>query len=131
MPSFTEKVRQVFHVDMDVSRIVSIEGAVLRLLFLGREIAQVSYAMPPQAAVQPGTRGVRVQKLPHHGQQIVERDQQRLAPCYPWRNVSTTLRQWLLDFKLGFPPFALMDLSRQQSGCEAVWVACGRSARAC
>ena len=47
------------------------------------------------------------------------------------RNVSTTLRQWLLDFKLGFPPFALVDLSRQQSGCEAAWVACGRSARAC
>ena len=47
------------------------------------------------------------------------------------RNVSTTLRQWLLDFKLGFPPFSLVDLSRQQSGCEAVWVACGRSARAC
>jgi len=23
------------------------------------------------------------------------------------RNVSTTLRQWLLDFKLGFPPFSL------------------------
>jgi len=40
--------RQVFHVDMDVSRLVSLEGAVLRLLFLGREIAQVSHAMPPQ-----------------------------------------------------------------------------------
>jgi len=50
---------------------------------------------------------------------------------HTFRNVSTTLRQWLLDFKLGFPPFALVDLSRQQSGCEAVWVACGRSARAC
>jgi len=57
-------LRQVIHVDMDVSRLISLEGAVLRLLFLGREIAQVSHAMPPQAAVQPGTRGVRVQKLP-------------------------------------------------------------------
>ena len=47
------------------------------------------------------------------------------------RNVSTTLRQWLLDFKLGFPPFALVDLSRQQSGSVVVSVACGRSARAC
>ena len=26
----------------------------------------------------------------------------------PGRNVSTTLRQWLLDFRLGFLPFALV-----------------------
>ena len=46
------------------------------------------------------------------------------------RNVSTTLRQWLLDFKLGFPPFALMDLSRRRSGFSVVAAVCGRSAPA-
>ena len=76
---FIGHLRQVFHVDMDVSRLVSLEGAVLRLLFLGRELAQVSHAMPPQATIQARARGVRVQELAHHCQQVIQRDQQRLA----------------------------------------------------
>jgi len=35
--------------------------------------------MPPQTAVQARARRVRIEKLPDHGKQIVERDQQRLS----------------------------------------------------
>ena len=35
--------------------------------------------MPPQTPVQTRTRDLRVEELPDHGEQIVERDQQRLA----------------------------------------------------
>jgi len=52
MPSFTEKVRQVFHVDVDVSGLVSLEAAALWAGLLCLEIAQVAYTMPTQTAVQ-------------------------------------------------------------------------------
>ncbi|CUH40984.1 hypothetical protein JSE7799_03725 [Jannaschia seosinensis] len=72
-------LRQVFHVDVEVARLVGLEGAVLRLGRLGLQVAQVSHAMPAQAAIQPRARGVRVQELPHNRQQIIQRHQQRLS----------------------------------------------------
>jgi len=48
-------LRQVFHVDMQVAGFVSLEGAVLGFWRCGLEIAQVSYPVAAQAAVQPGT----------------------------------------------------------------------------
>ena len=70
---------QVFHVDVDVARLICLEGAVFRSGCPVLEVAQVSHALPPQAAVQPGARGVRVQEFPDRRQQVVERDRQRLA----------------------------------------------------
>jgi hypothetical protein len=64
---------------MDVAGLIGLEGAVLRLGCLGLQVAQVSHAMPTQAAVQARAGGIRVQELPHHSQQVIERDQQRRA----------------------------------------------------
>ena len=72
-------LRQVFHVDVDVTGLVGLEGAVLWLRGLGFQIAQIAHTMSPQAAVQPGTRGVWIKELAHNGQQVIQRDQQRLA----------------------------------------------------
>lgn len=64
-------LRQLFHVDMQLAGFIGLDGAVLRLWCFGLQIAQVSYAMPTQAAVQPSAEGVRVQKLAHHRQQVI------------------------------------------------------------
>ena len=72
-------LRQVFHVDVDVTGFIGLEGAVFWPGFLGLQVTQVPHPMPTQAAIQPRARGVRVKELTDHGQQVVERDQQRLA----------------------------------------------------
>jgi hypothetical protein len=66
-------LRQVFHVDMQVARLVGLEGPVCRPWQSRLQGAQVAHAMPAQAAVQPGTRNMRVQELPHHRQQVIQR----------------------------------------------------------
>lgn len=76
---FMSHLRQILHVDMDVARLVGLEVAVFRPRRLGLKIAQVADAMPAQATVQARARDLRIQELPHHRQQIVERNQQRLA----------------------------------------------------
>ena len=43
------------------------------------QIAQIAHPMPPQTPVKPGARDLRVEKLPHHRQQVIDRHQQRLA----------------------------------------------------
>ena len=67
---------------MDVSGLISPEGAVFWPGDLGLQISQVADAMTAQAAVQPRARGIRVQELTDDSQKIVERDQQRLAQRY-------------------------------------------------
>jgi hypothetical protein len=52
MPSFTEKVRQVFHVDVEASRFIRFEAAVLGTGALFLEIAQVAHAELTQLTVQ-------------------------------------------------------------------------------
>ena len=64
---------------MQVSGLVGLEAAALRPPRLDLKIAQVAHAMPTQAAVQTGARDMRVQELPHHGQEVIERHQQGLA----------------------------------------------------
>jgi hypothetical protein len=61
-------VRQVFHIDVDVSGLISLETAMLGAGLLSLEIAQVANPVPAQAAIQPGARDIRIQKLPNHGQ---------------------------------------------------------------
>ena len=72
-------MRQILDVDVDVSGLIGLEAAVFRPGFPGLKVAQVSHTMTAQTAVQPRARSVRVQELPDHRQQIVERHQQRLA----------------------------------------------------
>ncbi len=70
---------QVFQVDGDGTGFIGFEGAVLwpgRCCFQG---AQGPHAMPTQAAVKARAGGIRVQELAHHRQQIIQRDQKRLA----------------------------------------------------
>ena len=79
MPSFTERVGQVFHIYVDLAGLVGFEATVFWSRVLGLQIAQVPHSMAAQTAIQPRARGIRVQELPHHGKQIIERDQKRLA----------------------------------------------------
>ena len=58
--SFISHLRQVFHVDVDIARLVILEGTALRLRCLALEIAQVADAVPTPTAVQPRARGIRV-----------------------------------------------------------------------
>jgi hypothetical protein len=57
---------------MDVSGLIGLEGAALQRRLLGFEIAQIAHTMTAQAAVQPRAQGIRVQKLAHHRQQVIE-----------------------------------------------------------
>ena len=79
MTSFTERVRQVFHVDMDVAGLIGFEGAVFWFDGFGLEIVQVADTMTSQAPVQARARSVRIKELAHHRQQIIERNQKRRA----------------------------------------------------
>lgn len=76
---FIRHLRQILHVDMDVSRLIGLEAAVLGARRFGLQIAQISDAMPAQATIQTRARDVRVQELAHYGKQVIERDQKRLA----------------------------------------------------
>ena len=78
-PLLVRHLRQVFHVDMQVAGLVGLEGAVRRLRLFRLQRPQVAQAMAPQAAVEAGPRDLRVEELAHHGQQVVERQQKRLA----------------------------------------------------
>jgi len=64
---------------MQITGLVGFERLVLRSGRLRLQITQIAHAMPTQTAVEAGARNLRVQKLPHHRQQIVDRHQQGLA----------------------------------------------------
>ncbi len=74
-----EKVGQILHIDVDVFGLVGFEAAMLGAGILCLQIAQVAHVMPTQAAIQPRARDIRVQELPNHGQQIIQRHEQCLA----------------------------------------------------
>ncbi|CUH40492.1 hypothetical protein JSE7799_03226 [Jannaschia seosinensis] len=70
---------QVFHVYVKVARLVGLEGVMRRLRLFWLQRSQVARSMPTQTVVEPGARVVRVQELAHHGEQVVERQQQGRA----------------------------------------------------
>jgi hypothetical protein len=72
---FVGHLRQVFHVEVEIAGLIGLERFVRRLLSLRLKLTKISRPMSSQAAVKPGARDVRVHKLPHHGEQIVERQQ--------------------------------------------------------
>ena len=88
---YVSHLRQILDIDMQISGRVSLERLVLGPGRLRLQIAQIAHPFaiglepmalngsPAQAAVQTGARDIRVQKLPDHGEQVVERHQQRLA----------------------------------------------------
>ena len=67
---------QVFHIDMNLAGLVGFEATVFWPSFLGLQVAQIPHTMATQAAVQPRARDIRVYKLMHDSQKIVERDKQ-------------------------------------------------------
>ena len=69
----------MLHVHMQIAGRVSLERLVLGPGRLRLQIAQIAHPMPPQTPVEAGARDLRVEKLPDHRQQVVERDQERLA----------------------------------------------------
>jgi len=67
---------QVFDVHVQVAGQVGLERLVSGLLGGRQEVAQIAHPVPAQTAVQSGARHVRADKLAHHGQQVVQRQQQ-------------------------------------------------------
>ncbi len=70
---------QVFDVDVQVAGIVGLEAAMRGLGLLRLQRLQVAHAVAPEAAVEPRAGDMRVEELAHHGKQIVERQEKRLA----------------------------------------------------
>ena len=64
---------------MQVAGLVGLERLVLRPRRYRLQIAQIAHPVPTQTAVKPRARDVRVQELADHGEQVVDRHQQRLA----------------------------------------------------
>lgn len=73
-PFLIGHLRKVFHMDVEIDGLISLEGFVRRL-----QLLQPRDPMPTQAPAQPRARDVRDQKLPHNLEQIVERQRQRPA----------------------------------------------------
>ena len=63
-------------VDVQVAGFAGLEGAMRGLRLAGLQRLQVAHPMAAQAAVEPGARDVRVQELAHHGEKVVERQEQ-------------------------------------------------------
>ncbi len=70
-------LRQVFHVDVNVPRLVGLEGLGRRRL--GRRLGQLVNASAHQQAVQGRTTHRRVDELAHHRKQVIQRQAQLLA----------------------------------------------------
>ena len=64
---------------MQITGLVGLERLVLGRKRFRLQVAQIAHAMAAQTAVEAGARGLRVQELPHHREQVVERHQQRPA----------------------------------------------------
>jgi hypothetical protein len=64
-------VRQVFHIDVDVSGLISLETAMLGAGLLSLEITQVANPVPAQTAIQPRAGNGRVKELSDHRQQVI------------------------------------------------------------
>lgn len=78
-PILVGHLGQVFHVDMQVAGLICLEGPVRGLRLFRLQRPQIARPMATQAAVQTGSRDMRVEELAHHGQQIVEWQEQCLA----------------------------------------------------
>ena len=72
---------QILDVDVQVAGFVGLEGAVRGLGLLRFQRLQVAYPMPPQAAVEARAGNMRIEELAHHGEQVIERQEKRLAQC--------------------------------------------------
>jgi hypothetical protein len=64
-------VRQVFHIDVDVSGLISLETAMLGAGLLSLEIAQVANPVPAQTAFQPRAGNGRDKELSDHRLQVI------------------------------------------------------------
>jgi len=75
-------LRQVFHVHVQVARLIALE-ALVRLTGRARlERIEVAQSMAAQAAIQSGAGGLGTDELSRDGQQIVQWEQQRAAQLH-------------------------------------------------
>ncbi len=72
---------QIFDVDMLIARLVGLEGTVYRLGFLRLQRMQIAHAMAAHTAIETRARHMWVQKLAHHGKQIIQRQKQGRSQC--------------------------------------------------
>ena len=79
MPSFTERVRQVFHVYMYEAGFISLKCFVRFSRSFGQQGIEIAYPMAAQAPIQTRARHFGVEEFMANGQQIVQRQQQHLA----------------------------------------------------
>ena len=61
---FVSHLRQILDVHVQIAGLIGLERLVLRSGAFRLQIAQIANPMPPQAAVQPRARDLRVEKLP-------------------------------------------------------------------
>jgi hypothetical protein len=79
MAPFTEKVWQIFHVDMEKTGLIGLERLVRLCGCLGPQGIEIAHAMAAQATIQARSGHIRVKKFARHGQQIVQWQQQHPA----------------------------------------------------
>ena len=57
---------------LDIGGLIGLEPAMLGPRNPCFQIAQIAYAVPPQASIQTGARDIRVQESPHHREQVIQ-----------------------------------------------------------
>ncbi len=75
MPSFTERVRQVFDVDMQEAGLVGLERLVWLRGCLGPQGIEIAHTKAAQAAIQTRARQIGVENLARDGQQVIQQQQ--------------------------------------------------------
>ena len=75
-------LRQVFHIDVHIPWLIRLEGLVLGLGAGRHELAQITYAMAAQAAIEPRARGLGAQELPGNRKQIIQGQQEAAAQVH-------------------------------------------------
>ena len=70
---------QILDVDVQVAGFVGLEAAVRGLGLLRLQRLQVAHPVAPQAAVEARAGNMRIEELAHHGEQVIERQEKRLA----------------------------------------------------
>ena len=79
MPSFTERVRKVFDVDMQEAGLMGLERLVWFRGCLVRQGVEIAHTMAVQAAIQTQAGQIGFEKLARDGQQVIQRQQQHPA----------------------------------------------------
>ena len=80
-PVLIGHLRQVFDVDMQIARLICLEGRVCWLGFFWLQFAQVGHSMTAHAAIETGPRNMWVQELAYNSEQVIQRQEQGRSQC--------------------------------------------------